>query len=667
MAVRPPLLAIRIKDGIFVGNRTSSEDEDFLIQNKVSHIVNCAGGEIPNLYHAAGIMYLTFHWRDVPQQRLLDERGQEVQRLEQFVDSALAKGECCLIHGACGVNRSCAAMAAYLMSKYGWQCNNTISFMELAHPDMDVKPYFIRQLRAIGERLQGSSSAVDVFHPDLDTTNFCLDNEQWALRNTYLNALPYDHARNARLRQEVEAASAGVKRKKGRRIVWSPLPLPGDGHDPEEPMAPGPPVTKRVAPERSLLLMPPAPVLHALQHPHGITCTKGPWHLLRDGQRTIAAPAPAAAAPAATRVPPSATQSAAAQAAYHADPYLAASSGHTAPPMPCATRHSAPQPPPTAAALAAEAAAEEPQRNGNSLPQPRPAGAAAAASGEPGGRVAAPGTPNQPSDAYMRRPGSAPQRSNRGAFASIGARKGSPLHRRPQDAFGGRQLGSTTSAGGHYVPAIARIQALHGISAPQPPGRGSATYGPPSGTQMSPRAVPPKRGSATPPRAASPHQLSRRGSLGGRDSPTRDVGGVRTAHSSADGSQALRRVAAASSGGGQRGGGLSATGSPIGSPRGLLRPGGSAGFPRPADRNSPFRGTQRAPPTLQGNAAHRAADSPLPDGRGSQTQAVPAALRRVAAGASPRDSPRRTNSPSDRLMRQTQASASRRRNSLKTA
>lgn len=69
----PPLLmAIRIMDGLFVGNAVAAQDDDFLFSNKVTHIVNCAGLEAPNIFVDNGIEYLTFPWRDISTTQILD-------------------------------------------------------------------------------------------------------------------------------------------------------------------------------------------------------------------------------------------------------------------------------------------------------------------------------------------------------------------------------------------------------------------------------------------------------------------------------------------------------------------------------------------------------------------------------------------------------------------
>eukprot|EP00756_Hemistasia_phaeocysticola_P009288 Hpha_TRINITY_DN14860_c2_g8::TRINITY_DN14860_c2_g8_i1::g.169450::m.169450 len=604
---RPPLLAIRIKDGIFVGNRTASEDEDFLIQNKVTHIVNCAGAEIPNLHHDAGIVYMTFGWRDLPTQRLFDER-QFAPRLTDFVDSALARGECCLIHGQQGVNRSCAAAAAYLMSKYGWQAANAVNFMQLAHPDMDLRDSFRRQLKALGE-LQ--AVVPDIFHSDLDSSSFCFDNEQWALRNTYLNALPFDHQRNAKLRSELESVPTPLpaKIKRGKRITWNSLPYPGDGHDPGEPMPLGCPVIRWRESVASIVVSRKLPIEHQLEHPDGITCFRGPWNLHSNARITHPSHPP--------------HQS-------HADPH--------APP---ATRQT------STGGLAASAFGTV--GSVGAPASPRPTAPQSAVDRLRHGDASAASSPSMPPRRGQDDRGPAAQVRQRGAFASINARRGSPMR---------RGVTQPSSGSGNVVPAIARIQALHGVN---PPGQRTYTSSPRvnSGTHtppgVSPRALPPKLRQPASGRN-SPAPQPRRGSLGGRDSPTRDY--VTRSQVPAD-TVSLRRAAAA--GNSRQSGYSTSTDSPRGNISGQFRRPGSP-CPRPASGlpQRPLAGTSIL------NSARRSGESPLPDDR-TGSAPLSSAVRRVAAANAYRDSPgRRTNSPSERLLKQTQSSANRRRPSFKT-
>ena len=307
-AMPQQLVAVRIKDGLFVGNQTSSQDDEFLFMNKVTHIVNCAGSETPNLYQQANIHYLSFHWRDLPNTILFDAEGRNVRQIFEFIEKGLEKGECVLVHSVLGVSRSCAVVAAYLMHKYGWSLDNTVAFMRTAHPDMDVKPYFLRQLGLLARRLELEH---DIFHPELDVSRFALDNEQWMLRNTYTNSLGFDHLRNNDIRNAVlsheDRARANPPPPSRRRITFSDT---GQGTAVSsavtKPIIAGKQISENpeklqlLPATRGILAKAPSVLKHALQSPDGLQCTKDVWPLKSQNPNThhaaAAALKPAAAA-----------------------------------------------------------------------------------------------------------------------------------------------------------------------------------------------------------------------------------------------------------------------------------------------------------------------------------------------------------------------------------
>ena len=67
---------IKVKDGLFMGDKFAAQvnelifiiknnnlkDFEFVISNKITHIINCAGREMSNVWENAGIAYLTFPW-----------------------------------------------------------------------------------------------------------------------------------------------------------------------------------------------------------------------------------------------------------------------------------------------------------------------------------------------------------------------------------------------------------------------------------------------------------------------------------------------------------------------------------------------------------------------------------------------------------------------------
>jgi len=56
--------AAKIKDALFVGDEHTGQDLEFIITNKVTHIINCAGKQLANKWASIGIKYLTFYWCD---------------------------------------------------------------------------------------------------------------------------------------------------------------------------------------------------------------------------------------------------------------------------------------------------------------------------------------------------------------------------------------------------------------------------------------------------------------------------------------------------------------------------------------------------------------------------------------------------------------------------
>ena len=52
--------AIKIKDGLFIGDAFAAKDQEFVVANKVTKIINCAGTQIQNQWNNMDVKYLTF-------------------------------------------------------------------------------------------------------------------------------------------------------------------------------------------------------------------------------------------------------------------------------------------------------------------------------------------------------------------------------------------------------------------------------------------------------------------------------------------------------------------------------------------------------------------------------------------------------------------------------
>lgn len=201
--------AIRVKDGIFIGNHAAASDRDLLVLNKITHIVNCAGKEIPDYFVTDPdfeFSYLSFPWDDiglggsmsVSTPVLFDDKNENISRSAAFIDNALEKGECVMVHSRLGVSRAPALLAGYFVVKYGWRPSSTLLFLQCVHPGIAIQPPFLLQINQLSLKFPVE---VDIFDEDVDERLFCLDNVQWVLRNTLLNCLPHYEQEKNRLYQ----------------------------------------------------------------------------------------------------------------------------------------------------------------------------------------------------------------------------------------------------------------------------------------------------------------------------------------------------------------------------------------------------------------------------------------------------------------------------------
>lgn len=204
--------AVKIKDGLFVGDELSAQDLEFVVSNKVTRVVNCAGRQVPNHWEPIGVCYLTYYWVDADSQIILDQRNVIANEIFQFVEEALQATESVLVHSVRGQSRSCCALAAYMMRKYSWGLRKTMEFLSSRRPDVDLKPAFLQQLSGYERRLMAQSK--QPFSNDWHSADFShLEDEDLLLRNTYLNS---QMGPLAELRLEI-----GTMPTKSSKLVWA--------------------------------------------------------------------------------------------------------------------------------------------------------------------------------------------------------------------------------------------------------------------------------------------------------------------------------------------------------------------------------------------------------------------------------------------------------------
>ena len=113
-------MAAKLKDGLFLGDYESAQDLEFILANKITRIISCAGREFANTWERSGIKYLTYFWPENGHCVVFDESNVVLDEIYTFIEEAIDVGESVLVHSSDGVSRASFCAAVYFMLKYRW-------------------------------------------------------------------------------------------------------------------------------------------------------------------------------------------------------------------------------------------------------------------------------------------------------------------------------------------------------------------------------------------------------------------------------------------------------------------------------------------------------------------------------------------------------------------
>jgi protein-tyrosine phosphatase len=136
--------AIKIKDGLFIGDSYAARDFEFVVANKVTKVVNCAGRQIQNQWSNIGVQYLTYPWLDSENQQLFEQSDKTTNEIFSFIEDAMEKFESILVHSVRGQSRASCVIASYLMRKYRWSLLKTLEFLNSRRPELEIRATFIK-------------------------------------------------------------------------------------------------------------------------------------------------------------------------------------------------------------------------------------------------------------------------------------------------------------------------------------------------------------------------------------------------------------------------------------------------------------------------------------------------------------------------------------------
>ncbi|KAA6367973.1 MAG: putative dual specificity phosphatase domain protein, partial [Streblomastix strix] len=170
--VLPPVSKLR--DGIFIGTFEAAASQEFILSNRITHIVNCAGQQISNHFEALGIQYLTFDLNDDDQSQFVDNDGLNIETLYLFIENAMREYSGVLIHSVLGKSRALLITAAYIMRKYEWDASFSIEVVSSCRR-IRMRPAFEQQLHQYEEILPTVVWTSELFE------------EEFVIRNTFFN------------------------------------------------------------------------------------------------------------------------------------------------------------------------------------------------------------------------------------------------------------------------------------------------------------------------------------------------------------------------------------------------------------------------------------------------------------------------------------------------
>ena len=174
----------KIKDGLYIGDKTAGTNIRLLIQFKISHMLITCANQIPFNYENAGIKYIAYNWPENPSNNIIFIKEELSQKILSFIDNSLQKGTGLMVLSIKGQNRAFAAIIIYLMRKYNWTLKKCREYLSTKKQDVRITKSFINQLTRYEERLIKKTN--HMLKNDWFNINF-KDKDELLMHNTYLN------------------------------------------------------------------------------------------------------------------------------------------------------------------------------------------------------------------------------------------------------------------------------------------------------------------------------------------------------------------------------------------------------------------------------------------------------------------------------------------------
>ena len=161
--------ASRILDGLYLGSFDDALNRDFLLENKITHILNCAkectrsDKEVAEIFKKDGISVINLpqlnpHNQDPDyQEGIFDGADAKIHLYlddaADMIDSHIQAGRSVLVHCSKGISRSSTIVIYFLMKKHGKTLDEAYEFVSRQRPVIDPNLGFALLLESLEKNL----------------------------------------------------------------------------------------------------------------------------------------------------------------------------------------------------------------------------------------------------------------------------------------------------------------------------------------------------------------------------------------------------------------------------------------------------------------------------------------------------------------------------------
>ena len=132
-----------IIDKIYLGDSIAAENETYLKEYNISHVINCAE-ELTSVYKDLKFLELSLY--DGSLQNLFPKFEIAYKYIKKHQNNNI------LIHCAAGVSRSASLVIFYLMKEKGWDLKTSLNYTREKRPVVDPNEGFLEQLGNYSEK-----------------------------------------------------------------------------------------------------------------------------------------------------------------------------------------------------------------------------------------------------------------------------------------------------------------------------------------------------------------------------------------------------------------------------------------------------------------------------------------------------------------------------------